>query len=292
MSKESIAKGIELKGFDELFGVSGANEIGNIQNVLLSDLHPFKNHPFYQLDDGKMDELVDSIKKHGVLVPGIVRKRPEGGYEIVAGHNRREACKRLGMTSMPMIVRDLNDEEAIIIMVDSNIQREDLRTSEKAKAYKMKYDAMKRQGAKGNSLDQMVKEAGENAKQIQRYVWLGRLNDELLMYVDDKVLPKGQALDISFLKRKEQEWVKNAFEKNANKLTTVQSRAIKNRSLNGVLTQDMVEEIIAQKQTVRMKDVIIKKSIVNEYFDASYTNEMIQKTIIELLENWKMSGNR
>jgi len=177
-SKKSSADKIQLSSFDDLFGPeidAGTGE--QIIQVPLENLHAFKNHPFRVMDDEKMQETLESIKEHGVLVPGIARPRTEGGYEIIAGHRRKRASELAGLTEMPVIVRDYSDDEATIIMVDSNIQREDILPSEKAKAYKMKFDAMKHQGSKigGLTLDTIGEKAGESGKTVQRYIWLSRL---------------------------------------------------------------------------------------------------------------------
>lgn len=179
MSKAGSAAKIRLNSYDDLFGgvemAAGANQV---QEIPLSDLYEFKGHPFKVLDDEKMQETVESIKNYGVLMPGIARPRSEGGYEIIAGHRRKHGCELAGLSTMPMLVRDYSDDEATIIMVDTNIQREDILPSEKAKAYAMKYEAMKHQGKKGNvsSLDEVGEAAGESGKTVQRYIWLSRLS--------------------------------------------------------------------------------------------------------------------
>ena len=214
MSKVSSASKIKVKSFDDLF--SGANAEQNvpeqeIKRIPINLLHDFQHHPFKIKEDDRFYEMVDSIKKYGVLVPGLARPRAEGGYEIVAGHTRRMACLHAGVDDMPFIVKNYNDDEATIVMVDSNIQREDILVSEKARAYKMRYDAVKHQGKKGNTLNAMSEDTGENAKKIQRYIWLARLNDELLEMVDVKALGFSQGVAISFLNEDEQSWVLGAI---------------------------------------------------------------------------------
>ena len=210
-TKTGSASKIKMESFDDLFGGSSAQEIGaeQIINAPLADLHEFKDHPFKVLDDEKMEETTESIRLYGVLVPGIARPRAGGGYELIAGHRRKHGSERAGKTEMPIIVRNYSDDEATIIMVDSNIQREDILPSEKAKAYKMKYEAMKHQGKKSgkNTLDEVGEAAGENAKKVQRYIWLSRLSDELLEMVDSKKLGFSQGVDISFLSEEAQQWV-------------------------------------------------------------------------------------
>ena len=178
-SKIGSASKIKMESFDDLFGGSSVQEIGaeQIINAPLADLYEFKDHPFKVLDDEKMEETTESIREYGVLVPGIARPRVGGGYELIAGHRRKHGSERAGKMEMPIIVCNYSDDEATIIMVDSNIQREDILPSEKAKAYKMKYEAMKHQGKKSgkNTLDEVGEAAGENAKKVQRYIWLARL---------------------------------------------------------------------------------------------------------------------
>lgn len=197
---------------------------------MIDELFEFKNHPFKVKDDARMEELVESVREHGILVPGIARIRPQGGYEIIAGHSRKHACELAGISTMPMFIRNMTDDEATVVMVDSNIQREDILPSEKARAYKLKYDAIKHQGKKGNSLSAMGEESGESIKVIQRYIWLSRLSDELLDMVDKKLLGFTQGVDISFLKKKEQEWVQSVIEKQKVSISTKQYEAIKKAS--------------------------------------------------------------
>ena len=202
-AKTGSAAKIRMESFDDLFGGSTVQENGaeQIINAPLADLHTFKNHPFRVEDDEKMEETTESIRQYGVLVPGIARPRAGGGYEIIAGHRRKRGSELAGKTEMPVIVRNYTDDEATIIMVDSNIQREDILPSEKARAYKMKYEAMKHQGKKSgkNTLDEVGEAAGENAKKVQRYIWLSRLTERLLALVDSKKLGFSQGVDISFL---------------------------------------------------------------------------------------------
>ena len=210
MSRSKALEKVKLTRFDDLFGGKEAEpavEAGEVKQIPISELHEFHNHPFQIRSDEKLEEMIESVRQHGVLVPGIVRPRKEGGYEIIAGHTRRHVCELLGIDSMPVFVKDLDDDEASLIMVDSNIQRENILPSEKAKAYKIKYDAMKNQGKEGNSLQKMSEESGENYKSIQRYIWLARLNDNLLGMVDKKKLGFIQGVSLSVLSDKEQEMV-------------------------------------------------------------------------------------
>ena len=186
MSRTKALEKVKLTRFDDLFGGKEAEpavEAGEVKQIPISELHEFHNHPFQIRSDEELEEMIESVRQHGVLVPGIVRPRKEGGYEIIAGHTRRHVCELLGIDIMPVFVKNLDDDEASLIMVDSNIQRENILPSEKAKAYKIKYDAMKNQGKEGNSLQKMSEESGENYKSIQRYIWLARLN--CLLYTSD-----------------------------------------------------------------------------------------------------------
>lgn len=213
MAKRNLGEKIKLQSYDEMFGLEtvgpGDQKVdGQIINIPLPELHEFKGHPFKVLDDEKMEETVESIKMYGVLMPGIARPRKEGGYEIIAGHRRRRASELAGKEDMPFIVKDYSDDEATIIMVDSNIQREDVSIAEKAKAYSMKYEAMKHQGiAGGHSLDVMSEQTGESQKTVQRYIYLARLTDELLELVDVKKLGIKQGVEISTLEKEMQDVV-------------------------------------------------------------------------------------
>ncbi len=291
MSKISSASKIKLKSYDDLF--SGANAEQNvpeqeIKRIPINLLHDFKNHPFKIKEDDRFLEMVDSIKKYGVLVPGLARPRAEGGYEIVAGHTRRMACLHAGVDDMPFIVKNYNDDEATIVMVDSNIQREDILVSEKAKAYKMRYDAVKHQGKKGNTLNAMSEDAGENAKKIQRYIWLARLNDELLEMVDVKALGFSQGVAISFLNEEEQSWVLSAIRDLKINVSTEQSEELKGLSQSRKLDEAGVWRVLApQTVTNKNRKVVFKSQKLDAYFAPDYTSEEIEDIIIGLLEEWK-----
>ena len=234
------ASKVRIDKFEDLFGGSAEQESSaeQIINAPLTDLHTFKDHPFRVEDDEKMEETTESIRQYGVLVPGIARPREGGGYEIIAGHRRKRGSELAGKKEMPVIVRNYTDDEATIIMVDSNIQREDILPSEKARAYKMKYEAMKHQGKKSgkNTLDEVGEAAGENAKKVQRYIWLSRLSDELLVMVDNKKLGFSQGVDISFLTEEAQQWVQVTIEEKGCNVSMVQSAKIKEYGKTGELT--------------------------------------------------------
>ena len=292
-TKTGSASKIKMESFDDLFGGSGVQEIGaeQIINVPLADLHEFKDHPFKVLDDEKMEETTESIRLYGVLVPGIARPRAGGGYELIAGHRRKHGSERAGKTEMPIIVRNYSDDEATIIMVDSNIQREDILPSEKAKAYKMKYEAMKHQGKKSgkNTLDEVGEAAGENAKKVQRYIWLSRLSDKLLEMVDAKKLGFSQGVDISFLSEEAQQWVEVIIEERGCNVSTVQSGKLKEYGKSGELTLAVVRLILTEEKPKECK-VTLKADKIGKYFSDSYSDEEIENVIISLLDKWREEG--
>ena len=276
--------------FDDLFG--GAENAAGEQviSAKLSDLHTFKGHPFRVLDDEKMGETTESISKYGVLVPGIARPRTEGGYEIISGHRRKRGSELAGLDTMPVIVRNYTDDEATIIMVDSNIQREDILPSEKAKAYAMKYEAMKHQGSKGGStLDEVGEAAGESGKTVQRYVWLARLSDELLGMVDTKKIGIAQGVDISFLSEEQQQYVTVILQETGASVSSAQAAKLKEYGKNGELTLAMVRLILAEEKPKERK-VTIKGEKISRYFSEDYSNDDIEGIIIQLLEEWNAAN--
>ena len=286
-SKTGSASKVRLNSFDDLFGGAGNTSGEQIINAKLTYLHTFKGHPFRVLDDEKMEETTESISRHGVLVPGIARPRAEGGYEIIAGHRRKRGSERAGLDTMPVIVRNYTDDEATIIMVDSNIQREDILPSEKAKAYAMKYEAMKHQGSKGGStLDEVGEAAGESGKTVQRYVWLARLSDELLDMVDKKKIGIAQGVDISFLTEEAQQWVSVTIEETGAAINTSQSTKLKEYGKSGELTLPMVRLILAGEKPKERK-VTIKGDKISKFFSEDYSNDDIEGIIIQLLEEWQ-----
>ena len=284
---KSSASKIKLNGFNDLFGTDDIFSKEKIMDIALSDLYDFKNHPFKVLDDEKMEETVESIKENGVLVPGIARPRVGGGYEIISGHRRKRASELAGFSTMPFIVRKYSDDEATIIMVDSNIQREEILPSEKAKAYKMKFDAMKHQGVKAGArtFDEIGEKAGESGKTVQRYIWLSRLSDELLELVDKNKIGITQGVDISFLTEEEQQWVLVIMEEQNCSINTNQAAKIKEYGKNGELTLPMVRLILSEEKPVK-RQVTIKADKISKYFEDSYTAKDIESIIYELLEEW------
>lgn len=295
MSRKDVMGKVKLNRFDELFGASAAEVVqggdSEIKEIPLSELHEFKNHPFQVRSDKELAEMIESVRQHGILVPGIARTRPEGGYEIIAGHTRRHICEIVGLKTMPMFVREMSDDEACVVMVDSNIQRENILPSEKAKAYKMKYEAMKHQGKKSgkNTLDEVGEAAGENAKKVQRYIWLSRLSDELLEMVDAKKLGFSQGVDISFLSEEAQQWVEVIIEERGCNVSTVQSGKLKEYGKSGELTLAMVRLILTEEKPKERK-VTLKADKISKYFSDSYSNEEIENVIISLLDKWREEG--
>ncbi|MBO5353030.1 MAG: ParB/RepB/Spo0J family partition protein [Lachnospiraceae bacterium] len=289
MNNRSAGK-IQLGSYDDLFGGSGEQ----VKSVPLEELHTFRNHPFKVLDNEKMEELAESIKQYGVLMPGIARPRLEGGYEIIAGHCRKRGSELAGLKEMPVFVRNYSDDEAVVIMVDTNIQREDLLPSEKARAYRMKFEALRHQGKNTgkHTFDEIGETAGESGKTVQRYIWLSRLNDELLDMVDSKKLGIVQGINISFLSELQQEWVMDIILEQKIKVSNWQSEELKNCSKEGKLTVSVVKQIL-DKQTENtekekmVSKVTIKSDTLTQFFPPEYTEEEIREVILQLLEDWR-----
>lgn len=300
---KSSARNIRMTSYDDLFAVEDpANAAGEkIQEIALEELFPFKGHPFKVLDDEAMKEMVQSIRIHGVLVPGIARPRAEGGYELLAGHRRKHALELAGETVMPVIIRELDDDESTIIMVNSNLQRENLLPSEKAWAYKMKLEAIKRkagrptennsgqvgQNLKGRfSVEIIAEETGESRKQVQRYIRLTELLIELLQMVDDKKLPFNPAVELSYLTKEEQEMLMEFMTELSAVPSLDQAVRLKKYSQEGRLGRDVIDAILMEEQAVPVK-VTLKSEKLKQYFPKSYTQEQMEEVIFSLLESWK-----
>lgn len=288
--KARSAEKVKLASFDDLFGTSREDIAEQITSVPLALLRPFKDHPFRVIDDEKMQEMVKSIRERGVQVPGIVRPCPDGGYEIVAGHRRWMASRLAGCEEMPVIIRNLNDDEATITMVDTNIQREDILPSEKAKAYKMKYEALKHQGSKGDrhTADEVGENAGDSARTVQRYIRLTELIPELLEWVDIGKIPMIVGERISFLPENEQKWIMRAARDNRIIPSKRQAERIKEESEKGELTEAGIYALLADKPESGIKVTIPFKQLRN-YFPEEYTKAEIEEVIYSLLEEWKRS---
>ena len=304
---KSSAKKIELASVDDLFSTEESRQdeqLEKIQEIPLSELHPFKDHPFKVKDDDAMIETADSIKKYGVLVPAIARPLPDGGYELVAGHRRRRASELAGKETMPVIVRDLDDDAATIIMVDSNLQRENLLPSERAFAYKMKLEAIKHQGArtdltsvqveqKLSARDQVAKEAGERSGiQVMRYVRLTELIPELLDMVDEKKIAINPAYELSFLKPDEQQMLVETMDYEQATPSLSQAQRMKKFSQDGKLSEDVMLAIMSEEKKSDLDKVTLSSDTLRKYFPKSYTPAKMQETIIKLLEQWQKKRQR
>lgn len=304
---KSSARNIQMTSYDDLFSVGGSAETSGekVQEIALKELFPFKGHPFKVLDDEAMEEMVESIKLHGVLVPGIVRPRMEGGYELIAGHRRRHALELAGETSMPVIIRELDDDEATIIMVNSNLQRENLLPSEKAWAYKMKLEAIRRkagrhtennsgqvgQNLKGRfSVEIIAEETGESRKQVQRYIRLTELLAELLQMVDSKSLPFNPAVELSYLTKEEQGQLLELMGKLSAMPSLEQAKRLKKYSQEGKLGRDVMDAILTEERPTAV-NVTLKSEKLKQYFPKAYTQEQMEEVIFSLLETWKMDRN-
>ena len=283
-------KAIQLTSYNELLGIDESVNPGTNQivEVPLSELYPFKNHPFQVRDDEKMGETVESIRNYGVLNPGLVRPRAEGGYEVVAGHRRKRGCELAGKTTMPVLVRDYTDDEAVVIMVDSNIQRENILPSEKAFAYRMKMEAMKHQGAKGtgDTADLVGKEAGDSGRKVQRYIRLTELLPELLEMVDNGKIKFIPAVSLSYLTKEEQSWVFKCITENCISVSGAMADAMKKHSEEGKLTELAVQLILCEEKKDTGK-VTLSANKISCYFPKEYSKQQIEQVIFELLEDWK-----
>ena len=306
---KSSAKKIELASVDDLFSTEEVRQdakLEKIQEIPLSELHPFKNHPFKVKDDEAMMETADSIKQYGVLVPAIARPDPEGGYELVAGHRRHRASELAEKETMPVIVRDLDDDAATIIMVDSNLQRESLLPSERAFAYKMKLDAMKHQGERVDltcaqlghkfdgrkSRDVLAEQVGQSKNQIQRFIRLTELIPELLDMVDEKKIALNPAYELSFLKKEEQVDLLDAMDSEQATPSLSQAQRLKKYSQEGHLTLDMMRVIMGEEKKSDLDRVTFTSDTLRKYFPKSYTPQRMQETIIKLLEAWQKKRQR
>lgn len=298
---------IILPSLDNLFSSEQERQdakLEKIQILPLSELHPFEGHPFQVRDDEEMDKMVDSVKEYGVMTPAIVRPRRDGGYEIVAGHRRCHASRRAGVDTMPCIVRDMDDDTAIILMVDSNCQREHILPSEKAKAYQMKLEAIKRKvgrplkinsGQLGQnfsqpySVEKVADEAGESVKQVQRFIRLNKLTPDLMQLVDDGRLKTTPAVELSYLTPEEQEEFLSYMEEEGCTPSLSQAQKLKAVSKDSVLTKDKIHEIMsARSPSVKPREpqLTIAVSKVERYFPKGCTSEQMESTILKLLENY------
>ena len=301
---KSSAKNIRLTSVDELFSTEESREDAQREKVVeiaLSQLHPFQNHPFQVRDDQAMQETADSIREYGVLVPAIARPDPNGGYELIAGHRRHRASQLAGKETMPVIIRELDDDAATIIMVDSNLQRETLLPSERAFAYKMKLEAMKHQGERADltcgqighklnrqkSCDLLAEQTGDSAKNIQRYIRLTELIPELLELVDEHKIALNPAYELSFLKKEEQTKLLDEMESEQTTPSLSQAQRLKKFSQEGHLSLDVMRAILSEEKKSEVDRVTLTGDTLRKYFPKSYTPQRMQDTIIKLLEQWQ-----
>lgn len=297
---KSSARNIELKSVDDLFATEESRadaQREKVQEIPLGELHPFRNHPFKVKNDAAMQDTVDSVREYGVLVPAIARPDPSGGYELIAGHRQHHASELAGKETMPVIVRDLDDDAATIIMVDSNLQREELLPSERAFAYKMKLEALKHQGARtdltsvqfGQKLsarDQVAKAAGESAIQIQRFIRLTELIPELLDMVDERKIALNPAVELSHLKKEEQTLLLEAMDSEQATPSLSQAQRLKKFSQQKMLSLDVMRAVMSEEKKTDLDRVTLKNETLRRYFPKSYTPKQMEDTIIKLLEGW------
>ena len=294
---------ISLSSYDDIFSTEESRQTEQIQQIPITELHPFKNHPFKVLDDEAMQRTVESVAQFGVLAPLIARPRPEGGYEIISGHRRQHAAELAGLKTLPVIVRNMSDDEAVIRMVDSNLQRESILPSERAFAYKMKLEAIKNQGTRSDLTSRQVGEklwsvaqvgaaANESERQVHRYIRLTNLIPELLDLVDQKKISFNPAVELSYLTAAEQRDFLEAMQDTQNAPSLSQAQRIKKLSQEGKCSYDAMFDIMGEEKKAEMDRVTIKNEVLRKYFPKSYTPKQMQDTIIKLLEQWQKKRQR
>lgn len=300
---KSSARNIELKSVDDLFATEESRadaQREKVQEIPLGELHPFKNHPFKVKDDAAMQDTVESVREYGVLVPAIARPDPDGGYELIAGHRRHHASELAGKETMPVIVRDLDDDAATIIMVDSNLQREELLPSERAFAYKMKLEAMKHQGERldltsaqvGRKLENresreiLAEQVGQSRNQISRFIRLTELIPTLLDMVDERKIALNPAVELSHLKKEEQTLLLEAMDSEQATPSLSQAQRLKKFSQQKMLSLDVMRAVMSEEKKTDLDRVTLKNETLRKYFPKSYTPKQMEDTIIKLLEGW------
>ena len=302
---KSSARKVELASVDDLFSTEESRQDAareKVMDIALSELFPFEGHPFSVKDDDSMKETVASIKERGVLQPAIVRPREGGGYELVSGHRRKRACELAGMETMPVIVRDLDRDSAIIVMVDTNIQRENISPIEKAKALKMKLEAIKRQGARTDltstqvaqklSVERVGDDAGISRDQVRRYVRLTELSPELQQMVDDKKIAITPAVELSYLKPEEQALLVETMESEQATPSLSQAQRMKKMSQKGELNEDTMLSVMSEQKKPEVDRIVFTTDTLQKYFPRSYTPKKMEETIIGLLEGWLKKRQR
>ena len=305
MPKNSL--NVSLKGADDIFSTEESRQEQQreqVQQIPIGELFPFKNHPFKVLDDESMQRTVESVEQYGVLSPLIARPRPEGGYEIISGHRRQHAAQLAGLDALPVIVRQMNDDAAVLLMVDSNLQRENILPSERAFAYKMKLEAIKNQGARSDltsgqivqksklSIERVAEDAGEGYKTVQRFIRLTNLIPELLDMVDEKKIAFNPAVELSYLDESQQRDFLEAMNDTQNAPSLSQAQRLKKLAQEGHFSYDVAFAVMGEEKKDELDKVVIKNDTLRKYFPRSYTPKQMEDTIIKLLEQWQRKQQR
>ena len=298
---------VSLKGADDIFSTEESRQEQQreqVQQISIGELFPFKNHPFKVLDDESMQRTVESVEQYGVLSPLIARPRSEGGYEIISGHRRQHAAQLAGLDALPVIVRNMDDDAAVLLMVDSNLQRENILPSERAFAYKMKLEAIKNQGARSDltsgqivqksklSIERVAEDAGEGYKTVQRYIRLTNLVPELLDMVDEKKIAFNPAVELSYLDEAQQRDFLEAMNDTQNAPSLSQAQRLKKLAQEGHFSYDVAFAVMGEEKKDELDKVVIKNDTLRKYFPRSYTPKQMEDTIIKLLEQWQRKQQR
>ena len=305
MPKNSL--NVSLRGADDIFSTEESRQEQQreqVQQIPIGELFPFKNHPFKVLDDESMQRTVESVEQYGVLSPLIARPRPEGGYEIISGHRRQHAAQLAGLDALPVIVRNMDDDAAVLLMVDSNLQRENILPSERAFAYKMKLEALKNQGARSDltsgqivqksklSIERVAEDAGEGYKTVQRFIRLTNLVPELLDMVDEKKIAFNPAVELSYLDTNQQRDFLEAMNDTQNAPSLSQAQRLKKLAQEGHFSYDVAFAVMGEEKKDELDKVVIKNDTLRKYFPRSYTPKQMEDTIIKLLEQWQRKQQR
>ena len=305
MPKNSL--NVSLKGADDIFSTEESRQEQQreqVQQIPIGELFPFKDHPFKVLDDESMQRTVESVEQYGVLSPLIARPRPEGGYEIISGHRRQHAAQLAGLDTLPVIVRNMDDDAAVLLMVDSNLQRENILPSERAFAYKMKLEAIKNQGARSDltsgqivqksklSIERVAEDAGEGYKTVQRFIRLTNLIPELLDMVDEKKIAFNPAVELSYLDESQQRDFLEAMNDTQNAPSLSQAQRLKKLAQEGHFSYDVAFAVMGEEKKDELDKVVIKNDTLRKYFPRSYTPKQMEDTIIKLLEQWQRKQQR
>ena len=300
---------VSLKGADDIFSTEESRQEQQreqVQQIPIGELFPFKNHPFKVLDDESMQRTVESVEQYGVLSPLIARPRPEGGYEIISGHRRQHAAQLAGLETLPVIVRNMDDDAAVLLMVDSNLQRENILPSERAFAYKMKLEALKNQGARSDltcgqighksngakARDIVADESGDNARNVQRFIRLTSLIPELLDMVDEKKIAFNPAVELSYLDESQQRDFLEAMNDTQNAPSLSQAQRLKKLAQEGHFSYDVAFAVMGEEKKDELDKVVIKNDTLRKYFPRSYTPKQMEDTIIKLLDQWQRKQQR